>query len=148
MYNHVLVPLDGSKIAEQVLPHVQAIANKDATRLTLLRSVSRIPSHTIDLDRTAKSPLLEIRANEAEAQTYLDTVANELRTAGYQVTTVVIEQNDPHEAIIDFALANGVDIITMATHGRNDVGRFIFGSVAEKVLHQSPLPLLVVRPKP
>jgi nucleotide-binding universal stress UspA family protein len=146
MYTHILVPLDGSDVAEQVLPHVQSLA-MSSTKITLLRSVPRIPSHTIDLDRTAPSPLAALRAHEAEAQTYLDSVAEKLRTNGIQVATIVIEQNDPHEAIIDFALANGIDIIAMATHGRSGLGRLIFGSVAEQILHQSPLPLLVVRPK-
>jgi nucleotide-binding universal stress UspA family protein len=146
VYRHILVPLDGSAVAEGILPHVRSLAADKTARITLLRSVGRIPAHTIEYDRTAPSPRAEVVAQEQEAVAYLEQVAGGLRADGYTVGTQVILQNDPHEAIIDWALQNGVEIVAMVTHGRGGIGRLVFGSVAERLLHQSPLPLLVVRP--
>lgn len=145
MYRHILVPLDGSALAEGILPHARALTPDKSAKITLMRSVPRIPSHTIEYDRTAQSPRGELIQHQHEAEEYLTPLAAQLRAEGYQAEAAVVQQNDPHEAIIDYALQNGVDIIALVTHGRGGLGRLVFGSVAEQLLHQSPLPLLVIR---
>jgi nucleotide-binding universal stress UspA family protein len=146
MYRHILVPLDGSALAEAILPHARALTLDKTAQITLLRSVRRIPAHTIEFDKTAPSPRGEVSQHEAEAKAYLAPLVAQMRDEGYRAEAVVVLQNDPHEAIIDYALYNGVDIIALVTHGRGGLGRMVFGSVAERLLHQSPLPLLVIRP--
>lgn len=146
MYRHILAPLDGSTLAEGILTHVRALTPDKTAQITLLRSVARIPSHTIEFDRTAQSPRGELNQHEQEAQDYLAPLVAQLRGEGYRADAAVVLQNDPHEAIIDYALQNAVDIVALVTHGRGGLGRLVFGSVAERLLHQSPLPLLVIRP--
>lgn len=148
MYRHILVPLDGSALAEGILPHARALTPDKGARITLIRSVPRIPSHTIEFDRTAHSPRGELVQHQREAEAYLEPLVAQLRADGFQAEAAVVQQNDPHEAIIDYALQHGVEIIALVTHGRGGLGRLVFGSVAERLLHQSPLPLLVVRPAP
>lgn len=146
VYRHILVPLDGSALAEQILPHVRALTPDKRAQITLLRSVPRIPSHTIEFDKTAPSPLDAVTEHAQEAAVYLAGLADRLRGEGYQVETVVVLQNDPHEAIIDYARQYGADIVALVTHGRGGLGRLAYGSVADRLLRQAPVPLLVVRP--
>lgn len=145
MYRHILVPLDGSDLAEQVLPHATAVAQRGETRLTLLRAVAReLPHVNQGLPRQPLvDPMPEILA---EVERYLQRVSWRLRAEGYNVETVV-STAPPAQAIVDYAEQQGVDLIAIASHGRNSVGRLVFGSVAERVLHSSQLPLLIVRPR-
>jgi nucleotide-binding universal stress UspA family protein len=148
MYRHILVPLDGSALAEQVLPHVHAIAaNEGTVRITLLRAVPPIFTTSVDysgLMATTTADAMETL--EAEARDYLDRIGAEFRAEGY---TVVVEISNlpPADAILDFAESHIVDLITIATHGRSGISRFVFGSVTQKVVQAAPVPVLVIRPK-
>jgi nucleotide-binding universal stress UspA family protein len=145
MYTHILVPLDGSPLAEQIFPHVKALASAgERPKITLLRAVPREYPDVVEggtteiIDPMAK--LLD------EARGYLDRTAWPLRSEGLEVETeVVIRQ--PADAIVEFANREGVDLIAMATHGRGGVGRWVFGSVTQKIMHLTPAPMLVVRPQ-
>lgn len=150
MYQHILVPLDGSALAEQVLPHAQALAHLDApTRLTLLRAVPPIYATTVEFGGVyagATSPIDEMATAEHNARTYLEDIATVLRTEGFHVDTEV-SRLTAAEAIVDFAEHHKVDLITIATHGRSGIGRWVFGSVTQKVMQVSPVPVLVIRPQ-
>jgi nucleotide-binding universal stress UspA family protein len=148
MYRHILVPLDGSALAEQVLPHVHALAaNEGTTRVTLLRAVPPVFTTSVDysgmLATTAGDTLETL---EEEAREYLEKIAGEFRTEGYTVG-VEISAMPAADAILDFADNQQVDLITIATHGRSGISRWVFGSITQKVVQTAPVPVLVIRPK-
>lgn len=148
MYRHILVPLDGSALAEQVLPHVHAIAaNEGTVRITLLRAVPPIFTTSVDysgLMATTTADAMETL--EAEARDYLDRIATEFRAEGYTVT-MELSSLPPADAVLDYAESHNVDLIAIATHGRSGISRFVFGSVTQKVVQTAPVPVLVIRPK-
>lgn len=148
MYRHILVPLDGSALAEQVLPHVHAIATNEGTvRITLLRAVPPIFTTSVDysgLMATTTADAMETL--EAEARDYLDRIGTEFRAEGYMVQ-IEISNLPPADAVLDYAESQKVDLIAIATHGRSGISRFVFGSVTQKVVQAAPVPVLVIRPK-
>jgi nucleotide-binding universal stress UspA family protein len=146
MQRHILIALDGSPLAEQILPKVEALLAGQPARLILLRVVSRIPNHLIEFDKTSVAPREEIEANEREAHAYLERTAAPLRAAGHNVETVVMLEEHPAEAILDYLSAQPVDLLAIVTHGRSGLSRLIFGSVTEQLLRNANVPLLVLRP--
>lgn len=148
MYRHILVPLDGSPLAEQVLPHVHAIAaNEGTTRITLLRAVPPVFTPSVDYTGMLASSAEVFETMEQEARDYLERIAAEFRAEGYTVRTEV-SALPAAEAILDYAESEHADLIAIATHGRSGIGRWVFGSVTQKVVQAAPVPVLVVRPKP
>jgi nucleotide-binding universal stress UspA family protein len=149
MYRHILVPLDGSLLAEEVLLHVQSMARLDEdVRITLLRAVPPVHSTTVEFGGMysgAMSPAAETVRAEHTAREYLDTVAAKLRAEGFHVSTELSRLNAA-DAIVDYAEHHNVDLIAIATHGRSGVSRWVFGSVTQKVMQAAPAPMLVVRP--
>lgn len=140
--------MDGSKLAEQILPHASAIATRFRSRLVLLRVVDKMPVYAapgepkvvveqIDVIRTAR--------NEAEA--YLDEMSKLLRAQGCDLETSV-KEGHTGEIIVRFAESNDIKLIALATHGHGGLGRAVFGSVADHVLRHTHLPILCVRPHP
>ncbi|NJN16173.1 MAG: universal stress protein [Oscillochloris sp.] len=148
MYRHILVPLDGSMLAEQVLPHVHALAaNEGTTKITLLRAVPPIYTTSVDYSgmlATTASDALE--ALEKEAEDYLHGIANQFRAEGYSVNTEV-SALPAADAILDYAESENADLIAIATHGRSGISRWVFGSVTQKVVQAAPVPVLVIRPR-
>jgi nucleotide-binding universal stress UspA family protein len=152
MYRHILVGLDGSLLAESVLPYVEALAEKFGSRVTLLRATT--PAATIAIQEAAgdvgplivpaldPNKLAEDERKEADA--YLAQVARRFETRGVAVDLAGPE-SPSDEAILEAATSLGVDLIAMTTHGRGGLERLVLGSVAEAVLHRAPCPLLLVR---
>lgn len=142
--NHVLVTLDGSDLSAQILPHARAIAEAMGSRVSFLTvSVELVvppPPGLAPFD-TALGP------SGPDVATVLNAAAEDFRKAGLEASTSVVIARDRAEAILDFAKSNGVDLIAMSTHGRRGVGRLVAGSVASKVLRDSPVPVLVYRPE-
>jgi nucleotide-binding universal stress UspA family protein len=128
----ILVPLDGSRLSEAVLPLAEALARDYEASLLLVRAL-----------RPAGSPEAEVEAQET-AEAYLRTMAADLTGRGRAVDWKVW-YDDPARAIADAARYNGVDLIAMSTHGRGGLGRLMLGSVAEAVVRQAPVPVLLVR---
>lgn len=148
MYRHILVPLDGSPLAEQVLPHVHALAaNEGTSRITLLRAVAPVLSTSVDYTGVLASSVADaMETLVQEARDYLAGVANEFRAEGYRVN-IEVSALSPADAILDYAESEHADMIAIATHGRSGVGRWVFGSVTQKVVQAAPVPVLVIRPK-
>lgn len=141
---HVLVPLDGSAKAEGAVAVARALAEGTGARMTLLHAVS--PRMVVG----ARSyPVRTGRLEErwVDAETYLERAAAPLREAGLDVDTRVLEHDDPHGAILATALEEGADVIAMATHGYSGLARAVLGSVTDKVLRGSVLPVLVQGPR-
>ena len=143
MYKKILVPLDGSKLAECVLPHVTAIAaGCGIQEVVLVRVVEPIPVEAppaIDFEVVQK-------AGTKAAEKYLAKTKTKLSKKGLNVEAKVLTGR-PGENITEFAERNKVDIIALATHGRSGISRWIFGSVADKIVRSSSVPVLLIKPE-
>jgi len=141
MYKRILVPLDGSKLAEQILPHVKTIANATGGTVILVRAVPEHAEFALEAPSETKK---WIKAEEDQAAKYLEGVAKGLEKAGLKTKAEVL----PGEAgtqILTVAERENVDLVAMMSHGETGLSAFERGSVAEKVLKHSPRPVLMVR---
>ena len=150
MYEHILVPLDGSELSETALPHAQALAEKLGASILLLRvaniSATIMAATGPDTGMVAPDLIEEvIEDQEEDAKTYLERVGQRLKAAGCQVTWQVVE-GSPAQAIVETARKNNCDLIALATHGRTGLVRAVLGSVADAVVRESHLPVLLIRP--
>lgn len=142
MYKRVMVPLDGSPLAEGILPFILQIAGPLDLEVMLVRVVQPIPPQA--LEGTGHVVLDDVPARLREAREYLAPVAADLRGRGVRVTTEA-RHGDPVKELVAAARDAGADLIAMTTHGRSGVGRLLFGSVAEAVLRQANVPVLMMR---
>ena len=149
MIKKILVPLDGSKLAESVLPYVEELAAKLDAEVDLISVTNRVQGYWPFED--AGSPN-QIRLTpqgtctmEEHAANYLNTTAKNLEEKGIKVTKEVICGKTAQE-IIFYANDNHCDLIVISTHGRSGINKITHGSVAEKVLEQSHTPVMVIRP--
>lgn len=138
----ILVPLDGSPFAEQILPAASWLARALSAHVHLLRVVAP-PPHP---DDTPAPDSLGDSAR-ADAERYLRQVSLGMAEQGCHVEAHGVEQAQPARAILDFAEQHRVDLIAMTTHGRGDVQRLLLGSVSDKVLRSAAVPLLLYRPQ-
>jgi len=143
MYTRMLIPLDGSKLAENVLPYARALARTLDLRIELLSVVD-----TMDFARTTHAghvrdfdPIIEAAVREGEQ--YLENVARSF--TGMTVDNCVVEQGQADQIIVEKAARDKETLIGMATRGRSGIHRWLMGSVAEKVLRGATNPLLLVR---
>ena len=146
MYTRVLVPLDGSTLAEQVLPYVRLLAGPLQAPVHLLRVIERPP-----LEISAQlNPRLYLERSETsqkrQAQEYLEALAGPMREAGVRVGTAV-RVGIPALEILNEAAKEPDTLVAMSTHGRSGIGRWLVGSVTDKVLRASANPVLVIRPR-
>jgi len=163
MHKKILVPLDGSKLAECALPHAEELAKGCDTEEVILVSVTeRVKGYGVledssqpvagpgggfwDTSHPVSRRLVQeaIGKKEKQAQRYLDRVAKKMAAKGINVSTDVLLWK-PAEAIIGYAKQSGCDLIVMASHGRSGPSRWAHGSVADKVLRASGIPVLMIR---
>jgi nucleotide-binding universal stress UspA family protein len=146
-YQHVIVPLDGSDLAESVLPHLEAIAsNCQITTVELVRAVPPIEMHfkaALPIDSKQEKQINEVALKEA--QDYLNKVQSRLDAKRMNVTTKVLS-GDAAETLANYVDSTGADLLIIATHGRSGISRWVWGSVADKLLRSSCIPVFVVRP--
>lgn len=149
MFNHLLVPLDGSHLAEAALPAATELASKFNSKMTLVWVIQ--PPHLIMTAANGSvyaQLLTEMRhQSEQDAQSYLRSHKGSLRQQGYDVQAVVVEGENVADALLDVATDRAIDTIVMSTHGRGGISRWVFGSVADKVLRQAEVPVLLIRAK-
>ncbi len=146
MYQHIMVPLDGSELAECVLPHVEAIAGGcKVSKVTLVRVVA--PLHLYGGVESSISPeerqRLEVDSTNI-ARNYLDEMVKRLRDNGIVAQSEVL-LGDVIDELVEYADKNKVDLIVVATHGRSGIGRWVLGSDADRILHSAHVPVLMVR---
>jgi nucleotide-binding universal stress UspA family protein len=134
MYQTILVPLDGSPLAERALTTANGLASAVASRIILLRV---LPDHRTKTE-FGTSPDAVTRP---EIESYLAQTARRLTAPAVET---VVAGGDPAEAILAQVAARGVDLIVMSTHGRSGIGRWIFGSVADEVMRHASVPILLV----
>jgi nucleotide-binding universal stress UspA family protein len=148
MYKKILVPLDGSEFAECSLEHVKVVTSgSNASKIILFRVVEPLSAETVYALTIAGGDLLRKAEmdNQTEARNYIAKIKNELANSGLKAETVVVDGRAAEE-IIDYAKNNKVDLIVMTTHGKSGISRWFFGSVAQKVLQHSPIPILLIAP--
>lgn len=138
----ILVPLDGSELAERAAPYARSLLPPDG-ELILLRAV-RGPEEFADWWVVSTSDDEALASAQESAQRYLTSVASQLRETFPQVRTRVVA-GDPATEILDLAETERVDTIVMTTHGRGATGRAIFGSVADRVARHGSRPTLLLR---
>ena len=151
MYSKVLVPLDGLELAGCILDHVRAIVTgcqvSEVVLLTVVEVYEKgLPSTTWGGVISAEQRAALAVESIAEAKEYLTKVADKLREEGMFVHPEVI-QGEVAEGILDYATENQVDLIMMSTHGRSGPSRWALGSIADRVIRHSPIPVLIVSPK-
>ncbi len=147
MYKKILVPLDGSPLAEAALPPVVELAQCTGAKIILLRVLLTPVYEYMRTDPVVATVTAEAREiNRDEVQNYLEYMAAGLRQKGLTVETQVCE-GPIADAILDYAESIHTDLIAMSTHGRSGLARWLIGSVADKVVHAATMPVLLVRPR-
>jgi nucleotide-binding universal stress UspA family protein len=146
MFQHILVPLDGSPLAAAALLPAQEVATRFDARVTLARVVSppHIMSHASGAAYASLLTGLREIARE-EAELYLKEEAEKLVREGLRVESTVVDGEPVADVILETAVKLAVDLIVMSTHGRSGVSRWVFGSVADRVLRSATMPILLVR---
>jgi len=150
MYQRILVPLDGSELAECVLPHAEAIANGcQVGRIILVRVVepyqpTRGKAYYSLLPEESKEDWKWIEEGRSTADNYLKQVAGRLTKEGRDVQTEVLVGRAA-ESLADFASKSAADLIVIATHGLSGITRWLWGSTADRILRSSCVPVLMVR---
>jgi nucleotide-binding universal stress UspA family protein len=146
----ILVPLDGSPLAEEALPLAMTLARKHKSQLILLRawrlfplSPKEGPPGHIYYYYSHHCQEIELVICE-EAKVYLHSQQAKLQAQGFNVR-IVLRDNVPTQAIVNAALTEDIDLIVMATHGRRGLARWLLGSIADEVVCQAPCPVLLVR---
>lgn len=150
VFKHLLVTLDGSSLSEEILSPALALAKAEGARVTLLRVIQPTPIVLRDAGLMASysSSILDAPATQTlvdEAKAQLAILAQKVSAQGFEVDGHVMVSSHVANAIIDFSVTHGVDLVALSTHGRGP-SRFIMGSVADKVIRASGLPVLLQRP--
>jgi nucleotide-binding universal stress UspA family protein len=148
MYPKVLVPLDGSELAECALPEVIKLGRSGVVGEVILLKVIKIEVIHIpnSYERSIDFAALH-KAYHTEAMSYLGGVQSRLQAEGLKVSAEMLEGR-PEEMIVDYAKSHAVDLIVIATHGYTGMKRLMFGSVALQVLHDANVPVLLIRAHP
>lgn len=151
MFERILVCLDGSELAEQILPYATEEALHSGSKLVLLRVVGAQGAVAVAAAAaqvyTAEVVAHETEREDSEAKVYLENLARPLREMGLDVVWVALRGSQVGPAIVGYADQNDIGLIAIATHGRSGLGRLVFGSVADFVLRESGLPILLIKPK-
>jgi nucleotide-binding universal stress UspA family protein len=138
--NHILVPLDGSRLAEGVLPHAAALTRAFGARITLLRVVAR--AHATDRGQTVDP--LRWHMHKTEAESYLNSVATRLREAELQVDKVILE-GEAANNVIAFAHHHDVDLVLLSSHGQSGLSKWNISSTVQKIILRAYMPVMIVR---
>ncbi|MCD6224105.1 MAG: universal stress protein [Deltaproteobacteria bacterium] len=145
--DHILVSLDGSELSEKALAAAYTLAgisNAEITLLRVLRPVEEVikidEQHAIYVDQ-------QIEFKTRRAKKYLKAIRNHAEKRSLKIN-IVVEMGDAAEIIINFARKNSIDLIVMSTHGRSGLKRWVYGSVAGKILSGACNPVLLIRSYP
>lgn len=143
MYKKMMVPLDGSELAECVLPHAEAFLERfNLSDVSLVRVVEPVAVAYGEI-RT-QGVQTEEDARKSSAKAYLEEVKNRILHGGNALRTEVL-LGTVSESLIDYVEKNHIDLILIATHGRSGVTRWVRGSVADRILHAAHVPVFMIR---
>lgn len=147
MLKRVLVPLDGSEVAERAIKYAREITDPSEGQITLLSAIDvpEYPASAFYPTVVAYEANHEVVTEQLvpQANEYLQKVAESLRKSGFRVNVETVI-DEAASAILEKAKDLQVDVIVMSTHGRSGLSRWLFGSVANKVLSSSPCPVFIV----
>ncbi|MFC1880569.1 universal stress protein [Thermodesulfobacteriota bacterium] len=143
MYKNILVPLDGSKRAEMIRPHVRELASRFQATVILIMVIEQIYADGIGETYISISAQA-FNAKLKDSELYLDGIASKFRDKGIACKTLVA-QGSIVEKIIEAANTEDVDLIAMTSHGWGGLARIFYGSVAAGILNQVDRPLFIVR---
>ena len=137
--NHIIVPLDTSDVSAEALDAAAELAGAFGANITLL----------VVLDTAVRNGLREAAESESvrietEAETYLGAIAADLGERGLNVSTEIVDSPDPAAGISDSAKAHDADLIVMCTHGRTGAERWLLGSVTDRVIRSTSVPVHVI----
>jgi nucleotide-binding universal stress UspA family protein len=147
MYENILVTLDGSKLAECVLPHVETVYKGcEKPKVTFVRAVEPVQlpygegmtGITLDMLRQAEVD------EKAEAKAYLEKIAAKMGKLGMPAQTKVLA-GKAADVVVDYVNKGNFDLVILCTHGRSGISRWVWGSVADRVLHHVCVPVMMVR---
>jgi nucleotide-binding universal stress UspA family protein len=141
-YTRMLVPLDGSELAEGVLPYARAFAGRLGLEMTLLHICTAQECELVEVHRDYIERVAEMTRRQTAQDRERLGIPSGGGVAGVRADVAI---GHPAEEIIRYADENNFDLVVMATHGRSGIGRWALGSVAEKVLRASRVPILLVR---
>jgi nucleotide-binding universal stress UspA family protein len=144
MFKHFLIPTDGSTVATRAAAAAISLAQRLGARVTVFHAIEELqPLHIEGYVFTrSQRDSFEGRARKA-AQKRLDAIGRKARAAGVPFTSLVVAARSPHEGIIAAAKKRKCDVIFMGSHGRRGLSRLIMGSVTQKVLSHSTMPVVV-----
>jgi nucleotide-binding universal stress UspA family protein len=147
MYQKILVPLDGSKLAECVLAHVDALGRGCLVKeITFVRTVEPFESPSVVAEYPIKpEEVIRINAKNKEvAKKYINKMVSGIKYENIKVQGEILE-GKAAETLAEYASKNGADLIVIATHGHSGVSRWVWGSVADRILRSACVPVLMVR---
>lgn len=141
MYRSILVPLDGSRRSEAILPQVESLAVQCKARLVLLGVLEPLPQHAAAVAPELLASGAHQRADDIRQYVY--GLREQLTARGHEVSAVV-KRGAVVDTILETAISENIELIAMASHGYTGLARFLHGSVASDVLHRARVPLLVL----
>ena len=136
-YRRIMLPLDGTKLAEQAIPHALAQAERFQAELILIQA------HELILSARAVAVVAESRLRD-EAELYLNRIAERAKRRGVRASSVIIT-GVPHRDLVRYAESNQVDLIVLNAHGHSGPGRWLIGGFAERVTRGATIPVLLTR---
>lgn len=149
LLRRIVIPLDGSELAEAVLDRAVTLAAPGETELALLRIV--VPLVAVprpDVMDGLPFAQVDLVRRQREAEAYMERVSGELRASGFATTTKVSANGHIARAILDYAEEIDAELIALSTHGHGAAARYLLGSVADKILRAASMPVLMFRPTP
>ena len=156
MYEHILVPLDGSDLAEAAIPYADEIARAFGSKITLLQAVRSLDSiiaetlpwgemNVADHEVPVGVAKARFESEQQGAETYLDSIRKQLSSKGVS-SEIQVAEGEPRDAILAFISHAAVSLVVMSSHGRGALGRLVMGSVADAVLRRSGVPVMLITP--
>jgi nucleotide-binding universal stress UspA family protein len=150
MYQHILIPTDGSELAERAVTHGLSLAKFLRAKLTVVVVEEPVPTGWWSAAESRLAGIADITAKYNEEiqkhfASVLERAANAAKQAGVPCRTIQVQHVQPYEAIIATATDRGCDLIVMASHGRSGLSAVVLGSVTNKVLTHAKVPVLVVQ---
>jgi len=144
MYRRILVPLDGSPLAEAALPHAQALAKSEDAEIIILR-VPIVPDERF-ISNSPDFASAVAKKIEREARAYVNEEVSRLKSEGVKKVWGFTRDGPVPDTILAVAKETGADMIVMSTHGRTGFSRWLMGSVADRVVHCAHIPAMLIHP--
>lgn len=145
MFKHLLLPTDGSPLSARAIDQGQALAKQLGARVSMITVLEPLRAFNASSELLADVRESFEKGSREAADRALQAAADQAAALGVQASTTVVTGSQPYRQIIDAASQGGCDVIVMASHGRRGVSGLLVGSVTQKVLTHSSVPVLVIR---